>query len=93
MRAALLALLLLLPGCATYQWSETQQVDLVTIHKIETELAPEFCTKLLGSPKLACAIRLTNTSSRATTCVVVMPPKDGYAAAHEGGHCMGYDHQ
>jgi len=87
------ALVLLLSGCATYEWRENQRVDTAVVHKIETAFASEFCTKLLGAPKRACAIRLTNTGNSTTTCVIVMLSKDGEAAAHEaGGHCMGYDH-
>jgi hypothetical protein len=82
----------MLSGCA-YNWQESQRVDLATVHKIETELAAEFCTKLLGSPKRGCAIRLNNTGTNETTCVMIVMPNDGYAIAHEGGHCMGYDHK
>lgn len=82
---------LLLSSCA-YDWQESQRVDLATVHKIETPIAAEFCTKLLGSPKIGCAVRLTNTGTNATTCVMIVMPNDGYAVAHEGGHCMGYDH-
>lgn len=84
--------ILLLSGCA-YTWTESQRVDLATVHKIETELAPDFCSKLLRSPKIGCAIRLTDTSDNTTNCVVVILPNDGDSAAHEGAHCMGYDHQ
>lgn len=83
--------ILLLSGC--YTWAEGQRVDTATVHKIETDLAPEFCSKLLGSPKVGCAVRLTNTATDAVNCVVIIRPNDGDAAAHEGGHCMGYDHK
>jgi hypothetical protein len=82
---------MLLSGCA-YNWQETQRVDMAVVHKIESPLAAEFCSKLLDSDLRACAIRLTNTSNNPTRGVMVILPKDGQAAAHEGGHCMGYDH-
>ena len=82
---------MLLSGCA-YNWQETQRVDMAVVHKIESPLAAEFCSKLLDGDLRACAIRLTNTGNNTTRCVMVILPKDGQAAAHEGGHCMGYDH-
>jgi hypothetical protein len=90
-RTMLIAYLFLVAGCA-YTWQETQRVDLAVVHKIETPLASEFCTKLLGGMKRGCAIRLTNTGTNTTNCVMVVHPGDMEAVRHEAGHCMGYDH-
>jgi outer membrane lipopolysaccharide assembly protein LptE/RlpB len=90
-RTLLIAYLALVAGCA-YNWQETQRVDMAVVHKIESPLASEFCSKLLDSNLRACAVRLTDTSKNTTRCVMVLLPNDGEAAAHEGGHCMGYDH-
>lgn len=65
---------------------------MAEVHKIETELAAEFCSKLLGGVKRACAIRLQNMDNNKTRCVVLVMPKDPYAISHEAGHCLGVDH-
>lgn len=80
-----------LTGCA-YAWKEGQQVDTALVHKVETELASDFCSKLLGGTKRGCAIRLTDTTEGVTRCVLVVHPGDIYAMTHESGHCMGWDH-
>lgn len=96
MRALLVIVIALLAGCAgnpQYQWRKSVDITTATVSKIETDLAPEFCSRLLGGDKRACAIRMTNTENGITNCVIVIPKNDGDAAAHEaGGHCMGYDH-
>lgn len=85
----------LLSGCAagpadSYQWTKAEDVRQSIVTKIETPLATTFCSELLGSPKLGCAVRLIGQGR----CVIVIRPGDGTAAAHEaGGHCMGYDHR
>ena len=80
-----------LAGCATYYKAEDiERVDLV---KIETPLATQFCSGLLGGLKRGCAIRLLNTETGKTNCVVVMHEGDSEAAYHEAGHCLGYDHK
>ena len=84
--------LALLAGCETYAWEKIEQIGRVEVVKIETPLAAEFCSALLGSPKIACAVRLRNGDTGRMQCVVVIAPSDADAAAHEGGHCMGYDH-
>lgn len=87
--------LLLLAGCSvpvadSYHWSRAEEVQRTVVTKIETPLAVNFCSALLGGIKAACAVRLTG----AGRCVIVIRPGDGTAAAHEaGGHCMGYDHR
>lgn len=80
-----------LTGCA-YAWKEGQKVNYAEIHKVETEVAMDFCSKLLGGVKRGCAIRLTNTDNGITRCVMVVLPNDPEAIVHESGHCMGQDH-
>lgn len=77
-------------GC--YAWVERQEVNQALIHKIETPLAQDFCTKLLGGMKRGCAVRLTNTENGITRCVAVVLPGDLEAVRHEASHCMGQDH-
>jgi len=90
-----LAALLLLSGCASapadsYQWHKGEDVKQSTVVKLETPLAVDFCSALLGSLKVGCAVRLIGQGR----CVIIIRPNDGTAAAHEaGGHCMGYDHK
>lgn len=91
MRLSTLLLALLLPGCA-YNWQQAEDVQTALVHKIETPIAPEFCSRLLGGDKRGCATRLTNTSTGVTNCVMVVLPGDLTAIRHEGGHCMGQDH-
>lgn len=91
MRLLLLAVLAL-SGCSSYTWQKSEHVGRVDVVKIETQLAVEFCSALLGSPKRGCATRMRNGDTGKVNCVVVMLPNDGDVAAHEGGHCMGYDH-
>lgn len=79
-----------LAGC--YSFSKTDQVDKVSVVKIESDLAPQFCSGLLGAAKRGCAVRMLNMDNGTVNCVVVILPNDGNAAAHEAGHCMGYDH-
>ncbi|MCR4300740.1 MAG: hypothetical protein NUV51_03945 [Sulfuricaulis sp.] len=86
----LLPPLLLLSGCVA--WYPAADVPSVQIARLETTLAAEFCEGLLGEPRAACAIRLKNTDTARWRCVVVIQPGDGNAAAHEGGHCLGFDH-
>jgi hypothetical protein len=81
----------LLSGCA-YDWVENQAVEAVELHKVETELASEICSKLLGGAKRGCAIRLTNMDNKKTRCVMVVQPGDSAAIAHESMHCLGWDH-
>ena len=78
----------MLTGCASYQWQKAEDVDRTIMSKIETPLAIQFCSGLLGSQKRGCAVRLVNLGR----CVVVILPGDGEAAAHETGHCLGYRH-
>jgi hypothetical protein len=95
MRAiASIAAMLLTAGCASdgYTWSKAQHIERVRVVKIETQLAVDFCSALLGSPKRGCTARMRNGDTGEFMCVVVMLPNDGAVAAHEGGHCMGYDH-
>lgn len=86
--------LALLGGCTTptassYTWTKNEDIRTSSVEKIESPLASAFCTALLGSPKVGCAVRLIGQGR----CVIVILPNDGTAAAHEaGGHCMGYDH-
>lgn len=90
-----LAALLLVSGCSipvadSYQWAKAEDVKRTTVVKIETPLAVEFCSALVGGLKAACAVRLVGQGK----CVIIIRPGDGAAAAHEaGGHCMGYDHR
>lgn len=91
-----LAILLLLAGCAgapadSYTWSKSEEVTEVIVRKLETPLAMEFCSGLLGKPfQVGCAV-WTEPRKR---CVIVIRPGDAVAAAHEvGGHCVGFDHQ
>ncbi len=62
------------------------------IHKVETPLAGEFCSKLLGALKRGCAVRLLNTDSNITNCVLIVAPGDVGAIQHESAHCLGWDH-
>lgn len=79
-----------LTGCA-YAWKETERVDDAAVRKIETDIAPSFCSALLGYPARACTVRLKVDD--VMRCVTVMMPGDIYAVRHEvGGHCMGQDH-
>ena len=92
-RILLIAYLALVAGCATYNWRQGEAVQTAHVHKVETPIASEFCTKLLGELKRGCAVRMTNTSTGVTNCVMVVLPGDLYAVRHEaGGHCMGQDH-
>lgn len=91
-RILLITYLVLVAGCA-YNWQQAEDVQTAHIHKVETPIAPEFCTKLLGGLKRGCAVRMTNTSTGVTNCVMVVLPGDLPAVRHEaGGHCMGQDH-
>lgn len=96
-----LLLLLLLAGCAaptelqsytpsamSHKWVKTVDVGIANITKIETDLAREFCTGVLGYHAIACAVRFPGGR-----CVVVIEPGNGVQAAHETGHCLGYDHR
>lgn len=83
---------LLLPGCATYDWRQAEDVQTAHVHKVESPLSAEFCTKLLLAPKRGCAVRITNTETGVTNCVMVVLPGDLTAIRHEGGHCLGQDH-
>ena len=83
--------LLLLSGCV-YSFTKGEDIRDVAVHKIETTVAPEFCTNLLGGLKRGCAVRIRNTETQQVSCVVVMLPNDGEAASHEAGHCLGYRH-
>ena len=80
-----------LSGCA-YDWVQTQTVDMAEVHKVETEFAMEFCSKLLGGAKRGCTIRLTNMDNKQTRCVMVVQPGDQAAVAHDSMHCLGWDH-
>jgi hypothetical protein len=91
LKISLLLCAALLNGCA-YNWVENQVVDTAEVHKVETELAAEICSKLLGGVKRACAIRLTNMDSKQTRCVMVVQPGDRAAIGHEVLHCLGWDH-
>jgi hypothetical protein len=82
---------LVTPGCV-YNWQETQRVEAALIHKVETPLAGEFCSKLLGALKRGCAVRLLNTDSNITNCVLIVAPGDVEAIQHESAHCLGWDH-
>lgn len=55
---------------------------MAVVHKVETEFAMEFCSKLLGGAKRGCAIRLTNMDNKQTRCVMVVQPGDPAAVAH-----------
>lgn len=93
--------LLLLAGCAapsalgpsyapparSYKWIKTAEVKAAVVIKIETDMAGDFCTALLGTHAIACAVRFPDGR-----CVVVIEPDAGVQAAHETGHCLGYDH-
>lgn len=80
-----------LTGCA-YAWKEGQKVDVALVHKVESELAPKFCTDLLGVIRRGCAVRLINTENGITRCVIVILPNDPESITHEPGHCLGWDH-
>lgn len=88
----LLLSVLPLSGCAApYEWVKNSDVGESHVHKIESPLASEFCSALLGGNKAGCAVW---TDAKRTRCVIVIAPGSGEAAAHEaGGHCMGYDHR
>lgn len=92
LRATLLFVVLCMAGCATPAWYQAQQVTRTVITKLETPLAMEFCSALLSGAKRGCAVRMVNSETHLSTCVVVVGPGDGDAVAHEGGHCLGYDH-
>lgn len=85
-------LLVFLAGCAQYDWAKSEHIAQVQVHKIETPLAVEFCSALLGGLRNGCAVRMRHAETGQVECVVVILPNDGEIAAHEGGHCMGYDH-
>lgn len=93
--------LLLLAGCAapnatqsytptamSHKWIKVADVGVAQVVKIETDLSREFCTGMLGYHAIACAVRFPGGR-----CVVVMEPNNGVQAAHETGHCLGYDHK
>ena len=82
----------LLSGCTTYQWRQGAEVDTFAGRKIESPLAAEFCSTLLGGAKRGCAIRIVDTATRASNCVFVVLPGDAEASAHEAAHCVGLDH-
>jgi hypothetical protein len=90
LRAALALTGFGLSGCAsTVDWYKAEDVRAIEIVAIETPLAVQFCSALLGGIKRACAVRFSNMNR----CPVIYLPGDGEAAAHEGGHCLGYDHK
>lgn len=84
MRWSLLALIL--AGCVTYEWHKQAEVKSTTIHKVESPLAPEFCTAFLGTPAVACAVWIPNR------CVIVVRPNTHEDVAHESTHCLGWNH-
>jgi hypothetical protein len=79
-----------LAGCVTHYKAE--EIDKVSIVKIETPLARQFCSDLLESQKRGCAIRMRNTETGRMNCVIVTDVNDVEAIAHEALHCLGYDH-
>lgn len=89
---ALLATAAVVAGCST-AWFKSEDVSRVSMVKIETEHAPLICSSLLGSRKRGCAVRVRDTATDIVRCVVIVLPDDSDAVAHEGGHCMGYDHK
>lgn len=75
-------------GCATYTWVKSEHVNRTEVTKIETPLASEICTPIVGSLALACAIRI----EKQNRCVVIVSPNSPGQIEHESAHCFGYDH-
>lgn len=73
-------------------WRKQDEVKKAEVHKIETDLAAEFCSAWLGRATVGCAVRSVNPESQTSRCVIVVPKGNGYVTAHEAGHCLGYAH-
>lgn len=92
MRLAACSIAIALAGCAEQPWQKSEHVQQVQVRKIESQLAVDFCSALLGSPKKGCSFRARNGDTGKHECVVVTLPNDAGVVAHEGAHCLGYDH-
>lgn len=82
----------LLSGCIHvydgFDWREVKKVDTVTITKLERQDAAEYCSKLYGTPTLACV----DPGMSWDRCRIVVPPNMPPAIGHEAVHCFGYVH-